>query len=283
MMKGKFPEWLKKRLPTQDKWMHVEDILEDLNLNTVCQSAECPNQGECFSNNTATFMIMGRNCSRNCRFCAVTSAKPEELDPLEPAHVAEAVKRLGLKYVVITSVTRDDLDDGGVSHFIKTVEEIKKISTDIKIELLTPDFQGDVEILKRLAEADFEVFNHNVETIPRLYSSVRPEADYQQSLFVLEKMKELNNQIYTKSGIMVGLGEEKEEVIEVMKDLRDKDVDILTIGQYLQPSSMHLKVKEFITPELFAEYKKIGESLGFKSVVSEPFARSSYHAAESVK
>lgn len=283
MMKGKFPEWLKKRLPTQDKWMHVEDVLEDLNLNTVCQSAECPNQGECFANNTATFMIMGRNCSRNCRFCAVTSAKPEKLDPLEPQHVAEAVKRLGLKYVVITSVTRDDLEDGGVSHFIKTVEEIKKISDDIKIELLTPDFKGEVDILKMLAETNFEVFNHNVETIPRLYSSVRPEADYQQSLFVLKKMKDLNDQIYTKSGIMVGLGEKKEEVIEVMHDLRDKDVDILTIGQYLQPSSMHLKVKEFITPELFAEYKVIGESLGFKSVVSEPFARSSYHAAESLK
>lgn len=282
-MKGKFPEWLKKRLPTQDKWMHVEDVLEDLNLNTVCQSAECPNQGECFANNTATFMIMGRNCSRNCRFCAVTSAKPEKLDPLEPQHVAEAVKRLGLKYVVITSVTRDDLEDGGVSHFIKTVEEIKKISDDIKIELLTPDFKGEVDILKMLAETNFEVFNHNVETIPRLYSSVRPEADYQQSLFVLKKMKDLNDQIYTKSGIMVGLGEKKEEVIEVMHDLRDKDVDILTIGQYLQPSSMHLKVKEFITPELFAEYKVIGESLGFKSVVSEPFARSSYHAAESLK
>lgn len=283
MMKTKFPEWLKKRLPSQDKWMHVEDILEDLNLNTVCQSAQCPNQGECFGNNTATFMIMGRNCSRNCRFCAVTSAKPEELDPLEPAHVAEAVKRLGLKYIVITSVTRDDLADGGVSHFIKTVKEIKKISDDIKIELLTPDFQGEVDILKKLAETDFEVFNHNVETIPRLYSSVRPEADYEQSLFVLEKMKELNDQLYTKSGIMVGLGEQKEEVIEVMNDLRDKDVDILTIGQYLQPSSMHLKVKEFITPELFAEYKTIGEGLGFKSVVSEPFARSSYHAAESLK
>jgi lipoic acid synthetase len=282
-MKGKFPEWLKKRLPTQDKWMQVEDVLEDLNLNTVCQSAECPNQGECFANNTATFMIMGRNCSRNCRFCAVTSAKPEKLDPIEPQHVAEAVKRLGLKYVVITSVTRDDLEDGGVSHFIKTVEEIKKISDDIKIELLTPDFKGEVDILKMLAEANFEVFNHNVETIPRLYSSVRPEADYQQSLFVLKKMKDLNDQIYTKSGIMVGLGEKKEEVIEVMHDLRDKDVDILTIGQYLQPSSMHLKVKEFITPELFAEYKNIGESLGFRSVVSEPFARSSYHAAESVK
>lgn len=283
MMKAKFPEWLKKRLPAQDKWMNVEDILEDLDLNTVCQSAECPNQGECFANNTATFMIMGRNCSRNCRFCAVTSAKPEKLDPLEPAHVAEAVEKLGLKYVVITSVTRDDLEDGGVSHFIKTVEEIKKISDDIKIELLTPDFQGQVDILEKLAEADFEVFNHNVETIPRLYSSVRPEANYQQSLFVLEQMKELNDQIYTKSGIMVGLGEQKEEVIKIMNDLRDKGVDILTIGQYLQPSSKHLKVKEFITPELFFEYKTIGESLGFKSVVSEPFARSSYHAAESLK
>jgi lipoic acid synthetase len=282
-MGAKFPDWLKKRLPAQDKWINVKNILEDLNLNTVCQSAECPNQGECFANNTATFMIMGRNCSRNCRFCAVTSAEPEKLDPLEPAHVAEAVKRLGLKYIVITSVTRDDLEDGGVSHFIKTVEEIKKISSKIKIELLTPDFQGEPAVLEKLAQADFEVFNHNVETVPRLYSSVRPEANYEQSLFVLEQMKGLNAQLYTKSGIMVGLGEKKEEVIKVMNDLRDKDVDILTIGQYLQPSSRHLKVKEFISPEVFFEYKTIGESMGFKSVVSEPFARSSYHAAESLK
>jgi lipoic acid synthetase len=281
-MKGKFPEWLKKRLPTQDKWVKVEETLADLSLNTVCRSAQCPNQGECFSNNTATFMILGENCSRNCRFCAVNSAKPEKVDLMEPAHLAEAVKRLNLKYVVITSVTRDDLQDGGVNQFIKVVEEVKKISNDIKIELLTPDFQGEVEILKKLAAADFEVFNHNVETIPRLYSSVRPEADYQQSLFVLEKMKKLKPAFYTKSGIMVGLGEKKDEVVELMKDLREKDVEILTIGQYLQPSKQHLKVTEFITPELFAEYKSIGKSLGFKSVVSQPFARSSYHAAESL-
>lgn len=281
-MSSKFPKWLKKRLYTQDKLVKVKEVLEDLNLNTVCSSAECPNQGECFANNTATFMILGENCSRNCSFCAVNSAEPEKVDPLEPSHLAEAVKRLKLKYVVITSVTRDDLEDGGVGQFIKTVAEVKKISADIKIELLTPDFQGEIEILKKLAAADFEVFNHNVETIPRLYSSVRPEADYQQSLAVLEKMKELNPKLYTKSGIMVGLGEKKEEVVEVMKDLRKKNVDILTIGQYLQPSNYQLEVSEFIKPELFAEYKSIGESLGFKSVVSQPFARSSYHAAESL-
>ncbi|MFP4020132.1 MAG: lipoyl synthase [Halanaerobium sp.] len=281
-MSSKFPKWLKKRLYTQDKLVKVKEVLEDLNLNTVCSSAECPNQGECFANNTATFMILGENCSRNCSFCAVNSAEPEKVDPLEPSHLAEAVKRLKLKYVVITSVTRDDLEDGGVGQFIKTTAEVKKISTEIKIELLTPDFQGEIEILKKLAEADFEVFNHNVETIPRLYSSVRPEADYQQSLAVLEKMKELNPKLYTKSGIMVGLGEKKEELVEVMKDLRKKNVDILTIGQYLQPSNNQLEVSEFIRPELFAEYKSIGESLGFKSVVSQPFARSSYHAAESL-
>src|SRR6056297_1057515 len=281
-MSSKFPNWLKKRLYTQDKLVKVKEVLEDLNLNTVCRSAECPNQGECFVNNTATFMILGENCTRNCSFCAVNSAKPEKVDPLEPSHLAEAVKRLKLKYVVITSVTRDDLKDGGVSQFIKTVAEIKKISAEIKIELLTPDFQGNIEILKKLAEADFEVFNHNVETIPRLYSSVRPEADYQQSLAVLKNMKEFNSKLYTKSGIMVGLGENKEEVIEVMKDLRKNDVDILTIGQYLQPSKNHLEISEFIKPELFEEYKNIGESLGFKSVVSQPFARSSYHAAESL-
>lgn len=281
-MKSKFPEWLKRRLPAQDKWMQVEEVLKDLNLNTVCQSAKCPNQGECFVNNTATFMILGKNCTRNCRFCAVNSSRPEKVDPQEPINVAEAVKKLNLRYVVITSVTRDDLKDGGVNQFIEVVKEINKISAEIKIELLTPDFQGEIEILKKLAAADFEVFNHNIETVPRLYGSVRPEADYKQSLFVLDKMKSLKAELYTKSGIMVGLGEKKEEVIEVMKDLRKKDVDILTIGQYLSPSKLHLEVKEFITPELFAEYKTIGESLGFKSVVSEPFARSSYHAAESL-
>jgi lipoic acid synthetase len=281
-MKSKFPEWLKRRLPAQDKWMQVEEVLKDLNLNTVCQSAKCPNQGECFVNNTATFMILGKNCTRNCRFCAVNSSRPEKVDPQEPINVAEAVKKLNLRYVVITSVTRDDLKDGGVNQFIEVVKEINKISAEIKIELLTPDFQGEIEILKKLAAADFEVFNHNIETVPRLYGSVRPEADYKQSLFVLDKMKFLKAELYTKSGIMVGLGEKKEEVIEVMKDLRKKDVDILTIGQYLSPSKLHLEVKEFITPELFAEYKTIGESLGFKSVVSEPFARSSYHAAESL-
>lgn len=281
-MKSKFPEWLKRRLPAQDKWMQVEEVLKDLNLNTVCQSAKCPNQGECFVNNTATFMILGKNCTRNCRFCAVNSSRPEKVDPQEPINVAEAVKKLNLRYVVITSVTRDDLKEGGVNQFIEVVKEINMISAEIKIELLTPDFQGEIEILKKLAAADFEVFNHNIETVPRLYGSVRPEADYKQSLFVLDKMKSLKAELYTKSGIMVGLGEKKEEVIEVMKDLRKKDVDILTIGQYLSPSKLHLEVKEFITPELFAEYKTIGESLGFKSVVSEPFARSSYHAAESL-
>jgi lipoic acid synthetase len=281
-MKSKFPEWLKRRLPAQDKWMQVEEVLKDLNLNTVCQSAKCPNQGECFVNNTATFMILGKNCTRNCHFCAVNSSRPEKVDPQEPINVAEAVKKLNLRYVVITSVTRDDLKEGGVNQFIEVVKEINMISAEIKIELLTPDFQGEIEILKKLAAADFEVFNHNIETVPRLYGSVRPEADYKQSLFVLDKMKFLKAELYTKSGIMVGLGEKKEEVIEVMKDLRKKDVDILTIGQYLSPSKLHLEVKEFITPELFAEYKTIGESLGFKSVVSEPFARSSYHAAESL-
>ncbi|MCC3144327.1 lipoyl synthase [Halanaerobium sp. Z-7514] len=281
-MKSKFPEWLKKRLPAQEKWMQVEDILEDLKLNTVCQSAQCPNQGECFANNTATFMILGKICSRNCRFCAVSSAEPEKVDPDEPANLAEAVKRLNLKYVVITSVTRDDLADGGVSQFIKVVEEVKKIDQDIKVELLTPDFLGKEKILKSLAKAEFEVFNHNIETVPRLYSEVRPEADYQRSLDVLEKMKNYNPSLFTKSGLMLGLGEKETEVIQVMQDLREVEVDILTIGQYLQPSQEHLEVKEFIRPEKFAEYKKIGEELGFKSVVSEPFSRSSYHASKSI-
>ncbi|MCK8824204.1 lipoyl synthase [Fuchsiella alkaliacetigena] len=281
-MSSKFPSWLKKRLPAKEKRARVEDTLEDLKLNTVCQGAECPNRGECFAENTATFMILGRNCTRNCRFCAVSSATPDQVDPLEPVHIAKAVDRLDLEYVVITSVTRDDLEDGGVSQFIKVAAEIKKLSTEIKIELLTPDFQGKPKILRQLAEADFEVFNHNIETVPRLYNKVRPEADYRRSLEVLPRLKSLKSEVYTKSGLMLGLGEKRNEVIQVMKDLRSVKVDILTIGQYLQPSPEHLEVKEFITPEQFAEYKSLGEELGFKAVVAGPFARSSYRAAETL-
>lgn len=278
MKSKKFPDWLKKRLPARERYVEIKNLLTDLNLNTVCQSAECPNTGECFSRKTATFMILGNVCTRSCRFCAVTKSKPQKVNPEEPHNVARAVFRLGLKHVVITSVTRDDLDDGGVSQFIKTVEEIRKLTPDVVIELLTPDFKGEERILRMLAGSNFEIFNHNIETVPSLYRTVRPGADYKRSLKVLKVFKELKEGILTKSGIMVGLGEEKEEIVKVFRDLREVGCDYLTIGQYLQPSKEHLEVKEFIHPERFKEYKEIAYKMGFKAVASGPFVRSSYQA-----
>jgi lipoic acid synthetase len=278
MKSKKFPDWLKKRLPARERYAEIKNLLTDLNLNTVCQSAECPNTGECFSRKTATFMILGNVCTRSCRFCAVTKSKPQKVNPEEPHNVARAVFRLGLKHVVITSVTRDDLDDGGVSQFIKTVEEIRKLTPDVVIELLTPDFKGKEKLLWRLVKADFEIYNHNIETVPTLYNEVRPEADYHRSLQVLKMVKNLKPDLYTKSGIMLGLGEKKEEVLEVLKDLKEANCDFLTIGQYLQPSKEHLEVKEFIHPERFKEYKEIAHKMGFKAVASGPFVRSSYQA-----
>jgi len=278
MKSKKFPDWLKKRLPARERYAEIKNLLTDLNLNTVCQSAECPNTGECFSRKTATFMILGNVCTRSCRFCAVTKSKPQKVNPEEPHNVARAVFRLGLKHVVITSVTRDDLDDGGVSQFIKTVEEIRKLTPDVVIELLTPDFKGKEKLLWRLVKADFEIYNHNIETVPTLYNEVRPEADYHRSLQVLKMVKNLKPDLYTKSGIMLGLGEKKEEVLEVLKDLKEANCDFLTIGQYLQPSKGHLEVKEFIHPERFKEYKEIAYKMGFKAVASGPFVRSSYQA-----
>jgi lipoyl synthase len=277
-MSKKFPEWLTKRLPSHEKMAEIESLLSELELNTICQSAHCPNIGECFAKRTAAFMILGNVCTRHCRFCAVLKGKPEEVNSQEPANLAKAVLKLGLKYAVITSVTRDDLEDGGVNQFIKTVEEIKKVSPQTIVELLTPDFKGEERLFSQLVKADFEVFNHNVETVPGLYREVRPEADYQRSLKVLSMVKSLRPDLYTKSGIMVGLGEEKEEVIAVLRDLRNVECDLLTIGQYLQPSKKHLEVKEFVRPEQFDEYKKVAEEMGFKAVASGPFVRSSYQA-----
>ncbi|HHY80947.1 MAG TPA: lipoyl synthase [Thermoanaerobacter sp.] len=275
------PEWLKVRLLNEDL-NRMEAFLKSMSLNTVCQSANCPNMGECFARKTATFMIMGNICTRNCRFCAVEKGHPQPLDEDEPRRVAEAAQKLGLKHVVVTCVTRDDLPDGGASHFAKTIYELKKLP-GVTVEVLVSDFMGKEESIAKVVEAKPDIINHNIETVPRLYSKVRPKADYSRSLNLLKKSKELDPYILTKSGIMVGLGETEEEVIQVMKDLRSVDCDMMTIGQYLRPSAKHIEVAEYVTPQQFERYEEIGYELGFKYVASGPLVRSSYHADEGLK
>ncbi|BCV22020.1 lipoyl synthase [Moorella sp. Hama-1] len=277
--KRPMPPWLHKRLPASGDIESTRRLLADLHLNTVCQSARCPNQGECFAHRTATFMILGNTCTRNCRFCAVEHGRPGTVDQDEPRRVAEAARRLGLRHVVVTSVTRDDLPDGGAGHFAATIRALREALPGAYIEVLTPDFRGSRDALTIVARAKPDIFNHNVETVPRLYPEVRPQADYCRSLEVLKEMKELDASIYTKSGLMVGLGETREEVLAVMADLRAVQCDILTIGQYLRPSPQHLEIKEFVTPETFAWYAEKGKEQGFLYVASEPYVRSSYHAA----
>ncbi len=275
------PDWLRVKAPQWERVGNVKDILRDLQLNTVCEEASCPNIGECFNAGTATFLIMGPACTRACPYCDIDfEKKPQPLDATEPLRLAEAVKRLNLSHVVITSVNRDDLADGGASQFQRCLEEIRKISPKTTIEVLIPDLCGNWEALELIIEAKPEVLNHNTETIPRLYRQVRPQGNYQRSLELLKKTKELAPWIYSKSGIMVGLGETDAEVRFVMENLRQVDCDIITIGQYLQPSQKHLGVKEFVTPKQFDSWRKYGESLGFLQVVSSPLTRSSYHAAE---
>jgi len=247
----------------------------------VCEEASCPNIGECFNAGTATFLIMGPACTRACPYCDIDFEKvPKELDSTEPLRLAEAVKRLKLNHVVITSVNRDDLPDGGASQFVACIEETRKLSPNTTIEVLIPDLCGDWDGLAKILSANPEVLNHNTETIPRLYRKVRPQGEYGRSLELLAQTRKLNPSVYTKSGIMVGLGESDEEVKQVMQDLRAVDCDILTIGQYLQPSSHHLQVKEFVTPEMFDSWRVYGEEIGFLQVVSTPLTRSSYHAEE---
>ena len=277
------PPWIKKRAPRAQIVEQMTSLLRSFSLHTVCEEAHCPNIGECFSWKTATFMILGNRCTRNCRFCAVEHKTPWSPDPEEPENVARAVKMLGLKYVVITSVTRDDLKDGGAGQFAQTIEKIREINgRNIKIEILIPDFQGSLPSLRTVIQAKPTVLNHNLETVPRLYSKVRPGANYLRSTKLLKRVKEIAPYLYTKSGLMVGLGETFSEVIEVMEDLRRADCNILTLGQYLRPSSSHLPVKEFVIPERFTEYEKVGSKLGFSFVASGPFVRSSYRASEAL-
>lgn len=260
----------------------VKELLDQLGLNTVCQNAHCPNLGECFSRGTATFMIMGDVCTRNCGFCAVEKGGSGPLDPGEPVRVARAAKELGLSHVVVTSVTRDDLPDGGANHFVETIHAIRQVLPSAKVEVLIPDFKGSLRDLKRVVEARPDVLNHNLETVPRLYPWVRPQADYSRSLEVLGAAKRFDEAIITKSGLMLGLSEEKVEVLDTMEDLRSVGCDLLTLGQYLAPSEDHLPVARFVPPEEFQELKLKGEKMGFLGVASAPLVRSSYRAGEMV-
>ena len=275
------PEWLRVKAPQWQRVGSVKEILRDLELNTVCEEASCPNIGECFSVGTATFLIMGPACTRACPYCDIDfEKKPQALDKDEPIKLGEAVHRLKLNHVVITSVNRDDLPDGGASQFVRCIEEVRRVSPHTTIEVLIPDLCANWQALEIILQAQPEVLNHNTETIPRLYKRVRPQGNYGRSMELLAKTRTLSPKTYTKSGIMVGLGETDEEVKQVIRDLRDVSCDILTIGQYLQPSQKHLGVKEFVTPQQFDSWREFGESIGFLQVVSTPLTRSSYHAEQ---
>jgi lipoic acid synthetase len=278
------PEWLRIRLGDPTNQNQVLQLIEGLNLHTVCQEARCPNIFECWSDRTATFMLGGDICTRHCGFCAVGKGKPGDLDPEEPRHVAEAVGHLNLAHAVITSVNRDDLPDGGAAHWAETIRQVRAMNPECKVEVLIPDFNGDEDALNTVLDAEPDVLNHNTETIARLYRRVRPDAIYQQSLTLLQRAAARRDReargMLTKSGIMVGLGEEFDEVVELMKDLRSVSCDIMTIGQYLQPHARRLPVERYVTPAEFAEWREIGMSLGFRHVESSPLTRSSYHARE---
>lgn len=275
------PEWLRVKAPQWQRVGSVKEILRDLSLNTVCEEASCPNIGECFQAGTATFLIMGPACTRACPYCDIDfEKKPQPLDPTEPDRLAEAVRRLNLNHVVITSVNRDDLEDGGAGQFQKCIAAVRSVSPHTTIEVLIPDLCGHWQALALILQARPEVLNHNTETVPRLYRRTRPQGEYGRSLELLRQTRTLAPWTYTKSGIMVGLGETDEEVRQVMRDLRSVDCDILTIGQYLQPSQKHLGVQEFITPAQFEAWRVYGEALGFLQVVSSPLTRSSYHAEQ---
>jgi lipoic acid synthetase len=275
------PDWLRVKAPQWERVGNVKGILRDLSLNTVCEEASCPNIGECFNAGTATFLIMGPACTRACPYCDIDfEKKPQPLDPTEPERLAEAVRRLNLNHVVITSVNRDDLPDGGASQFVRCIDGVRSLSPQTTIEVLIPDLCGNWDALEIILQAKPEVLNHNTETIKRLYRRVRPQGDYQRSLELLKRSRQLRPEVYTKSGLMVGLGETDAEVREAMEDLRAVDCDILTLGQYLQPTPKHLAVQGFIPPEQFDTWQQFGESIGFLQVVASPLTRSSYHAEQ---
>ena len=273
----RLPDYLKRQIIDTEKTKTVRAVLKHNCLNTVCENARCPNKNECYQKNTATFLIMGKNCTRNCRYCNISCERPEPLDKEEPKHIAKAVSELGLKYSVITSVTRDDLSDGGAEHFAQTIEEIRKISPDTEIEILTPDFKGDKNALNTIIKANPEVFNHNIETVENLFKIARPQGNYRRSLDVLKYIKD-NSNIPTKSGLMVGLGESENEIMQTLKDLREAGCNILTIGQYIQPSKQHLEVAKYYTEKEFEHLKELAKQAGFEKYQIAPLVRSSYNA-----
>ena len=276
------PQWLRVKAHSTAGYEYVKELLDKFHLNTVCDEAACPNRGECFGRKTATFMILGSVCTRGCTFCNVTKGKSQPVDQNEPEHVAQAVNALGLKHAVITSVTRDDLPDGGANHFACVVSAIRGQSPQVTIEVLIPDFQGDAQALRKVVEAHPQIINHNVETVPELYSEVRPQASYHRSLELIGRVKEMDTSIYTKSGIMVGLGEKPQEVLQVLSDLRKVKCDFLTIGQYLAPSARHHAVVEYIHPDQFDFYRIKACEMGFLHVASGPLVRSSYMAEQAL-
>lgn len=280
-MRERLPEFLKRPIIDTDTTRNVRKILKHNCLNTVCENARCPNKNECYTKNTATFLIMGNNCTRNCRYCNISCNRPEPLDPQEPKHIAKAVKDLGLKYAVITSVTRDDLTDGGAQHFANCIYEIRKISPDVKIEILTPDFKNKKEALDIIINAHPDVFNHNIETVRAVFKTARPQGNYDTSLEVLKYIKQ-NSDIQTKSGMMIGLGETFAQIKETIEDLYSVGCDILTIGQYIQPSKEHLPVAKYYSLEEYEELKKLAASIGIKNYQIGPLVRSSYNAASLV-
>lgn len=277
---GRKPDWLKRRLPSGDAFNRVRELIEKSQLHTVCQEAKCPNIWECYSQQTATFLIMGDRCTRNCGFCSVAPGRPAPLDLQEPARVAATVAAMGLRYVVVTSVTRDDLADGGAGHFAATIRAIRRRMPKAQIEVLIPDFQGDAGALDTVLDTRPDVLNHNIETVPRLYPQVRPQADYRRSLELLRRSREFDTSLPTKSGLMLGLGEARQEVHRSLQDLREAGCRILTLGQYLQPSPQHLPVQTFVTPQEFEDWRRTALGLGFSEVASAPFVRSSYHAKD---
>ena len=279
-MRLRKPEWLRTKLQGGESSNKVNSLIDNLDLHTVCSEANCPNRMECFSKGTATFMILGRNCTRSCRFCNVVHEAPDKVDLDEPRKVAEAINKLGLKHAVITSVTRDDLEDQGANQFRMVVEEIRSLNPELTVELLIPDMQGREDLIDIIIDSEPNVLNHNIETVPELYDQVRPQAIFQRSLDLLKYVKERKPHMATKSGMMLGLGETEDQVVATMKELRKVDCDMLTLGQYLQPTTAHIDVVEYITPEQFQRYKEIAEDLGFKRVHSAPLVRSSYFAED---
>lgn len=274
------PDWIRVPAPTGDNYLDLKKLVEEKRLHTVCQSARCPNIGECWQSRTATFLILGNTCTRRCAFCAVDSGKPTEYDLDEPRRVGEAVAALQLKYAVVTSVTRDDLDDGGAYIFAETIRKIRATTPGCRVEVLIPDFKGDAGALKTVVDAQPDVLNHNIETVERLYSLVRPQANYRHSLELLARAKEIDQATATKSGIMLGLGETDEEVLAALRDLRAAGCEIVTIGQYLRPSAGHLPIQKYYAPEEFRHFADAGKAMGFRHVESAPLVRSSYHARE---